>query len=654
MKQLALACLAALGVASLANAGVISDARGKADQTWSAWGGQIGFHWNEDLMRNIGLSLAGSDGKLSRTDLRHHDFFSLRDTGSLDFTVQNSTLQHFTGGSLQVRGGYVLGLRDGSTIDLRNITLRARQDGSNIIDVVSGDGQAWFYSDRIMFELGDGNRTLEIRAADIRMSQALANRIGEPDAAGWEIADMTLSTGINIAGENVQPDRVCTPYPWPNVAVPDVPGQTYKGDLFMQTFSTQPVGCQSCTGPNGAQTGIAGFAPSSTLRNNINDGTRQATIPGDPLGTSTALYTGNIAWYTKFSGNHAPYNNDQHPFLIWNLYRVNSDGSIEQIGRSGVKHAFLTVNAGCADSCNDSHSLGRGCGDTYGVGNNDSTSDMGPRSEIIPATGQWGRCGSIFDPNCDGSQDGNGNSSWTQRMKVPEAKLVHTTGDGATFLFESWYVARDDINIYNSMASKSVNPQFSGSQWTLAGETNYRLGGAIDRWVDPTNPGLYARSAELSSNEGHAKVAIKATSVGGGLWRYDYAVMNFDFARAITQDAEPNLRVVSNAGFDSFSVPVPAGAIVSNLSFRNGQTGSTGAWTATTANNTVTWSANGQPTLDWGTMYSFSMTVNKPPRMPTTTPTMSSGLIPKVTLHVANTGSPAEYKVYSIVPGGSM
>jgi hypothetical protein len=654
MKQLALACLAALGVASLANAGVISEARGKADQNWSAWGGQIGFHWNQDLMQNIGLSLAGTDGKLSKTDLRHHDFFSLRDAGSLDFTVQNSTLQQFTGGSLQVRGGYMLGLRDGSTIDLRNVTLRARQDGSNIIDVVSGDGNAWFYSDRIMFELGDGNRTLEIRAADIRMSQALANRLGQPDAAGWEIADMTLSTGINIAGENIQPDRVCTPYPWPNVAVPDAPDQTYKADLFMQTFSTQPVGCQSCTGPSGAQTGIAGFAPSSTLRNNINDGTAQATIAGDPLGTSSALYTANVAWYTKFSGNHAPYNNDQHPFLIWNLYRLNSDGSIEQVGRSGVKHAFLTVNAGCADSCNDSHSLGRGCGDTYGVGNNDSTSDMGPRSEIIPATGQWGRCGSIFDPNCDGSQDSNGNSSWTQRMKVPESKLVHTAGDGNTFLFESWYVARDDINIYNSMATKSVNPQFSGSQWTLASETGYRLGGAIDRWVDPTNPGLYARNAELSSNEGHAKVAIKATSLGGGLWRYDYAVMNFDFARAITQDAEPNLRVVSNAGFDQFSVPIPAGATVTNLSFRNGQTGNTGAWTATTANNTVTWSANGQPTLDWGTMYSFSMTVNKPPRMPTTTPSMSSGLIPKVALHVANTGSPAEYKVFSIVPGGSL
>jgi hypothetical protein len=651
MKQLALACLAALGVASLANAGVVSDARSKPAQTWSAWGGQIGFHWNRDLMQNIGLSMAGSEGKLSKSDFAGHDFFAVRESGSLQFTVRNSTLQKFTGGSLQVRGGYTLNLRDGSKIDLRNLTLRARQDGSNIIDIVSGDSQAWFYSDRIMFELGDDNRTLEIRAADIRIAPALANRLGEPQAAGWELADMTLSTGINIVGDNPQPDRVCNPYPWPHVAVPNVPNQTYQADLFMETFSTQPVGCQSCTGPSGAQTGIAGFAPSSTLRNNVNDGSSQATIPGDPLGTSKALYTADIAWYTKFSGNNAPYNNDQHPFLIWNLYRVNSDGSIEQIGRSGAKHAFLTVNSGCISQCGGSHQLGLGCGDTYGVGNNDSTDAMGPRSEIIPAKGQWGRCGSIFDPNCDGSQDNNGNTSWTQRMKVPESKLVHTSGDGATFLFESWYIARDDINIYNSMATKAVNPQFSGSQWTLAGESGYRLGGAIDRWVDPTNPGANAHTAEIASSEGHAKVAVKATNLGGGQWRYDYAVMNFDFARAITENSEPNLRVISNQGFDRFSVPLPSGATVSATSFRNGLTGGTGTWTVSTTGNSVTWSANGQPTLDWGTMYSFSLTVNAAPDQLPANPVGSSSQFPHVTLHVANAGSPAQYIATSLVPG---
>ena len=38
------------------------------------------------------------------------------------------------------------------------------------------------------------------------------------------------------------------------------------------------------------------------------------------------------------------------------MYRFNADGSIEQIGRSGVKQAFLTVNVGCLDpSDHNSH-----------------------------------------------------------------------------------------------------------------------------------------------------------------------------------------------------------------------------------------------------------------------------------------------------------
>ena len=73
----------------------------------------------------------------------------------------------------------------------------------------------------------------------------------------------------------------------------------------------------------------------------------------------------------------------------------------------------------------------------------------------------------------------------TQRMKVPEKKLTHTAGDGNSFLFESWYIAREDINIYNSMATKSFSATWNGSTWAVGGNANYRLGPAIDRWVYP-------------------------------------------------------------------------------------------------------------------------------------------------------------------------
>ena len=418
MKLHALALLIAAAVLPVAHAGVIDKANTQATQTWSAWGGQIGVRWNRDLLGNLGFVVGDAPaGKLAMQDFRLHEWFDLRQSAGLEFTVNNASLRNFTGGSLQMRGGFVLNLRDGSSIDLRDLTLRARTDGSNILDLVSGDGKAWFYSDSLMFRLSDNEHGLEIVSANLRMSQALANRIGVPEAAAWNLGDIAMNTQIFVQGSDQASirGRSCSPYPWPDVAVPNVPGAVYQADLFMQATQYDPVGCQSCDGPGGND-GIASVAPNSTLRNNVNLGTQQPTISGDPNGTSSALWAGNVAWHQMFSGQNAPYNNDQHPFLIWNMYRVNADGSLDQIGRSGVKHAFLTINAGCLDSCNEFDSLGRGCGDTYGSGNNDSPGDMGPRSEIVPATGIWGRCGSIWDASCTGTQHSNGNNSWTQRM----------------------------------------------------------------------------------------------------------------------------------------------------------------------------------------------------------------------------------------------
>jgi hypothetical protein len=660
MKFHALALLIAAAVLPAAHAGVIDKANTQATQTWSAWGGKIGFRWNTDVLGGLGVTLAQPTTTVAapvtgtHADFRVHTWFDMRETGGLDFTVRNGALDNFSGGSVVMQGGYVLNLRDGTKIDLRNLTLRVRADNPRILDVVSGDGKVWFYSDRVMFELADANRTLAVRSADLRISKDLAFRLGAPEAAGWEVADLSLNTAVNVVGSSNAPDRVCSPFPWPGVDVPSVPGAKYTADLFMQSFSVDTVGCQSCDGPGGND-GIAGLAPTSTLRNNVNDGTRQPTIPGDPLGTSSALYTANVAWYTMFTGNNPPYSNDQHPFLIWNMYRVNADGSMDQIGRSGVKHAFLTINAGCLDSCNNSHSLGLGCGDTYGTGNNDSPSDMGPRSEIVPAQGVWGRCGSIWDPSCTGGEHSNGNTQWTQRMQVHESQLDPAANPGATYLMESWYIARDDVDIDNSMATIGGAPHYTSGQWSFTGQNGYKLGPAIDRWVSPVSPASNSLNTEIANSEGHVKVAVKATDQGNGTWRFVYAIENLDYARAVIQppDNGPDPRVVSNKGFDSFSVPVPAGTTVSSTTFHNGTVDGSGQWTASTGGNAVTWTAPAGATLDWGSMYTFTLIVDAAPG-PATHPQASPRGNGAVTLHVATAGSPATSRVQSIVPNSPL
>ncbi len=609
VKALALALASAFACATAAQAAPAAPAGAEKAQNWSVRGGTVGMRWNRDLAGDLGLALGAASQRHSQLTANEHELFDLRQAGSLEFDVRNGNLRGFLGGALQARGGYVIEGRAGR-IDLTDFRLVPRRDNALILDIVGADGKAWFYVDRLMYELIDNQQRLAVRTMDVLITPALAERIGQPEVAGWTVAEMELTADVLRQGATGAAPRGLDSK-WHGTAVTGVPGAVYEADLFMQVFSMQYTRCDSCTGVGG--NGRVVFTPSSTLRNNVNNGSAQVTVAGDPLGTSSALYTANIPWYAKFSGNFAPYGNDQHPYLIWNLYRLNADGSIDQIGRSGVKHAFLTLNTTCADDPNDSHILGRGCSDVYSVSNNDSNQSMGPRSEIVPATNQWGRCGSIYDTNCDGLSNSSGNGSFDQRMVVRESQFSGAGQTGATYLFESWYLARQDVNILNSMATKRGTFTRSGAVWVVGGNDQYRLGPAIDRWVDPAAPGPNAASTAISTPEGNVKVAVKTTALGGGLWRYDYAVMNLDFARATTEGAEPNLRVVNNLGLDNFSVPVGSGT-VSQLVFSDGDIDAANDWTPAIRDGRLSWTSGTRSNaLNWGTLFRFSFVVNRAP-----------------------------------------
>ncbi|MEO7013302.1 MAG: hypothetical protein ABI127_03265, partial [Dokdonella sp.] len=418
-------------------------------------------------------------------------------------------------------------------------------------------------------------------------------------------------------------------------------GVVYQADLFMQNISVSRMRASGVTGPGG--TGKIVFAPSSTLKNNVNAGTATTTIAGQgTLGTSSALWTAWIPWHGKFSGTFAPYNNDQHPYLIWNMYRINADGSIEQIARSGVKHAWLTTNQGCASGENfDSHILGRSCGDTYSNGNNDANQDLSFRSEIIPATGQWGRCHSLFDPGCVGSNTNSAPSDdgYVRRMVVNEGQLNTA---GASYLFDSWYLARQDINIYNSMATVTGTPTYSTGNWTFAGVGNFKLGSVTDRWVEGLPANTIAQNSEMAVAEGHTKVAVRAIDLGNGQTTYHYAVHNLDFSRAVTAGAEPNLDVLSNKGFDQFRIALPAGVSVLGNHFSDGDLDSGNDWTFSSAGGYLTWTAPSGASLDWGSLYSFSVTTNG-------VPIAGNG-----ELKPATAGLQSSFTVPTLVPGGDI
>jgi hypothetical protein len=149
-------------------------------------------------------------------------------------------------------------------------------------------------------------------------------------------------------------------------------------------------------------------------------------------------------------------------------------------------------------------------------------------------------------------------------------------------------------------------------------------------------------NTELAVADGHTKLAVKVTDLGNGSWRYDYAVMNLDYARAVTQPASanggPDPRVLSNHGFDSFTVP--AGGTIGATTFSNGTLDVPG-WTESSSNGAVTWTAPDGGTLDWGTMYSYSITSTSAP------------VAGSATLHIALSGTPASYDVATLVPAAS-
>lgn len=633
---LAFACgLSLLGLAQAARNPAPAAAPVRA---WSAAGGDVGIRWNRELVRDLGLRLQSVASSTARDG---SDRFRAEPAQALRFDVDNGYLRGFAGGALRVRGGYTLRIGD-DTIDLREFRLVPAADGRSLrLDIVDARGVAWFHVDRIMHELFDAQRALAVSSSDIRVSTRLAQRLGQPEVAGWTVGELQLDLPVATRGSGAK--TLAPSIVWHGDPAPG--GDTYKNDLFMHHTTAQYMRCDGCTGNAG--TGRVVIAPSSTLRNNVNQGNIAATVPGDPRGTSTARYAASIPWYSKFSGQFPPYNNDQHPFLIWNMYRFNPDGSLEQVGRSGVKQAFLTVNDACMDSSDhNSHVLGRGCYDTYSTSNNDFTNGLSPRSEILPASGRWGRCGSTFDPDCNGVMNSQSEDGFSQRMIVRESQISPTANPGAQWMLESWYLARQDIDIYNSMSTLRTTQAWTGSVWNV-GYSDEKLGPAIDRWVPPAKtlvrgqlppvtagtrgtPGGTLVSAtarprggglraptqmnvEFLANGGHAKLAVRAIDLGNGSWRYHYAVMNLDITFFTTTGSEPNLRVTANRGFDSFALATSAA--ITAPAFRDGDAAATD-WAYTQPAGAPTWSNTGgsaATSLFWGTLYSFSITSTAPP-----------------------------------------
>ncbi len=538
----ALACLALAGGA----------AAQRVQESWPVGPAQGKLAFYTEVLKGIGAQVTPA----GRPDVDGRVAVQFKASGDLALEAPGSIFNDLGQGRLTLTTRGVL-RGPGGEIQLGGLQLR-RGPGERTFVLEDAQGQAWFEADHMHFTVDREGRQVRLFNMDVRLTTGGARVLGDTRYEGLAVAVMELTAPVGIPKGSVEvPDGSCTT---PNWGLPDA-------DVALKDISSVQQMARDTTAPV-----RVAVAPSAVLRN---------------AGTT------DVPWYGKFSGNFPPYNNDQHPFLVWNMYRL-ANGVLEQVGVSPLKHAFLTINSVCG--CSSGNILWVNCEDTYGTGTNDGTSSLGPRSELLPSIGYWQRCGSIFDTNCDGVQNSAPPRAtlMDRRMAVLESDLQA----GGTYYVDSWYVVRDDKNIFNSMGWRQVTPSFGGSSWTFSLTSSFNNGAVIDQWVNPAAPGANAQSVLLPTKFGQLRLAVKATDLGGGQWRYEYALMNFDF----------------DSGVKSFSIPVPAGAVVSNVGFHDPDTNAATDWTSSTAGNAVTWTApNATSAQPFSTLYNFRFTVNASP-----------------------------------------
>lgn len=285
----------------------------------------------------------------------------------------------------------------------------------------------------------------------------------------------------------------------------------------------------------------------------------------------------------------------RHPVIAQNLFRLK-DGRIEQIGMAWLKHGFASTNSeSCGCNCDDPGTfrlLGPGCSDTYDSTLNGEQFTMGPRSEVNAFTGEF-----PYPP----SNQGNGNAIY-KRLQAEVADIDPALNPGALYYAETQYVALDDAMFGNQANNTSYRPvtfSFSGGRWRLSttGSTVQQKA-AIQAWrtADPT----VTETEVLIPDEGRLIVSAKATDLGDGTHRYEYAVYN----------------QYSDRSVGAFTVPLPASATVSNIGFHDvayhsGEPYSGTDWVGTRVGDTIVWATETHAAnpnanaIRWGTTYNF-------------------------------------------------
>ncbi len=463
-----------------------------------------------------------------------------------------------TGGLIRTRGALQL-VGPGVRSVLGNITVAQEDRGRWLMRSTLGqlgDGPIVFELHNLLIEFlpGEGHFLL---AGELTFGKAWALQLGTQDAAGVVVGVVVIEAEVVPAEESIgwvesgTPDATADPDDWRAAPIgPDViVGELHQIDSY-GTFGFSD---------------IYAFAV-GTISCNIGDE--------------------RLSWYAD---------TNQHPVIAQDMYRLK-DERFEHIGMSWVKHGFYAVSGTLCGPCEDQTSgtqLGVGCSDPYSAALNGRQYNMDGRSIVDPHTGYFQY------PQPEGPTP---TPTIGRRLQVHEDDLDPQYNVGALYFVEGHYIAPDDAaagNDNNNASYRLATVSSTDGSYTasVAGSTR-RMQAAIRAWKD-YEPSVVETDLQVEDG-GLFILAAKSVDLGGGWWRYEYALQNLNSDRC--------------AG--SFSVPILPGAAILNdgfhdVDYHSGDPYSGVNWSLNVGNDAVTWSTTPHDTdpdanaLRWGTLYNF-------------------------------------------------
>ena len=549
------------------------DKQEQLDLRWVASGGEIDIQFIYHQLDGMKIKLSPEAAFPNKPWNENHLVFSINKNSQLKLQVPYGSIEKVTDGYLRADAKFSLTYKNKS-VNVTSLTFKPNIKKDKDIDIVTfklfdQDNQHLFDTDHVHIRYSKDRKLLQMNNMDITASKELSKFLNMPELEKQLLGQISTYSHLAI----------------PKNALFEVKSGTC---LSSPTFQN---------GTNETDVQLVDLASISQL-GFVTGTNRLILVPSAELRN---IGTADIPWFRKFTNQYLqhspPQDNNQHPFLNWAVYR-EIDNRFEQIGLSGLKHAFFSTNSNCA--CPSGQILGVGCGDVYGLAsNNNHGNSLGPRDELNAFTGIWDSCGSFFDPDCIGSQTQAtaGTASGENRLSIDTDEIV------PNLYMQAWYIIRDDINIFNSMGYQVFNPTLVNSTWRTNMVDNFKNGPALDSYVPPNTISKLQASQTISTNEGHFAVAVKVIDLGNGSYRYNYAIENYDF----------------DPMFINYHIPLHATASLSNTIFSDSNQNITDDWQFTRTGDTLNIVGNAANRQDWGMLFSFSFTTNvAPARSPMT------------------------------------